>query len=125
MVESKTRKSVFLREAVRALGLQRADVVTGRFEELLARPDLHEVHDLVTLRAVRTEPRVLVTLQAFMKPGGLLFLFKGSGASDPSETLYATPGVESDLSAYRNFEERLVVLEKRTVGPTVSRGTPV
>ena len=49
-----------MREAVRELGLQRADVVTARFEELLARPDLHETHDLVTVRAVRTEPRVLM-----------------------------------------------------------------
>ena len=65
MVESKTRKSVFLREAVRALGLKDAEVVTARFEELLARPDLHEAHDLVTIRAVRVEARVLMTLQAF------------------------------------------------------------
>ena len=125
MVESKTRKSVFLREAVRALGLHRADVVTGRFEELLARPDLHEIHDLVTLRAVRTEPRVLVTLQAFMKPGGLLFLFKGSGASDPSETLMPPLAWKATYPLIETLRSRLVVLEKRTLGPTVSRGTPV
>ena len=38
MVEAKTRKSVFLREALRALGLSRGDVVTARFEELLTKP---------------------------------------------------------------------------------------
>ena len=38
LVESKTRKSVFLRETIRALDLTGAAVVTARFEELLARP---------------------------------------------------------------------------------------
>ena len=42
MVESKTRKAVFLREAVRTLDLARNTVETSRFEELLARPELHE-----------------------------------------------------------------------------------
>ena len=37
MVEVKTRKAVFLREAVRALGLRDAEVETSRFEELLPR----------------------------------------------------------------------------------------
>ena len=86
MVESKTRKSVFLGEAVRMLGLPGAEVANARFEELLAHPDLHEAHDLATIRAVRLESRVLMTLQAFARPGGLLFLFRGSGAADPSDT---------------------------------------
>jgi 16S rRNA (guanine527-N7)-methyltransferase len=55
MVESKTRKSVFLREAIRAVALQGADVAASRFEELLARADLHEAHDILTIRAVRSK----------------------------------------------------------------------
>ena len=65
MIESKTRKSVFLREVIRALGLTQADVATSRFEALLALPALHEAHDVITVRAVRIETRVLMTLQAF------------------------------------------------------------
>ncbi len=42
MVEAKARKSAFLREAVRHLGLEQRSVETARYEELLARPDLHE-----------------------------------------------------------------------------------
>ena len=116
MVESKTRKSVFLREAVRALGME-AEVVTSRFETLLARPDLHEAHDLLTIRAVLVEPRVLMSLQAFVKPGGFLFLFRGGGrdvAEEPSPPLVVRaihPLVESLLS-------RLVVLEKQRLGHT-------
>ena len=122
MVESKTRKSVFLREAVRALGLANADVVTARFEELLSRPDLHEAHDLVTVRAVRIESRMLVTLQAFARPGGALFLFRGSGHSDPGESVTPPLAWKATYPLLESLRSRLVVLEKRAVAsPRVSR----
>jgi 16S rRNA (guanine527-N7)-methyltransferase len=123
MVESKTRKSVFLREAVRALGME-ADVVTARFEELLARPDLHEAHDLVTIRAVRVESRVLGTLQAFARPGGLVFLFRGSGHADPSESVTPPLAWKATYPLIESLRSRLVVLEKRAIAGTVPRGTP-
>ena len=116
MVESKTRKAVFLREALRELGVSGATVETSRFEELLTRPELHEGLDLVTIRAVRVEPRTLVSLQAFLKPGGLLFLFRGpggvdmSGAVTPPLTWHATfPLVES-------LRSRLIILSKTGIG---------
>jgi 16S rRNA (guanine527-N7)-methyltransferase len=77
MVESKTRKAVFLTEVVRALGA-RATVETSRYEHLLSRPDLHEAADVETLRAVRVEPRTLLTLQAFLVPNGQLFWFRAT-----------------------------------------------
>jgi 16S rRNA (guanine527-N7)-methyltransferase len=123
MVESKTRKSVFLREAVRTLGLKDAEVVTARFEELLARPDLHEVHDLVTVRAVSIESRVLLTLQAFAKPGGLVFLFRGSGPSDPSESVTPPLAWKATYPLIESLRSRLVVLEKRATPGRVPRGT--
>jgi 16S rRNA (guanine527-N7)-methyltransferase len=116
MVESKTRKAVFLREAVRELGLADIEVVTSRFEELLARPELHEGLDLITIRAVRVEPKTLVTLQAFLKSGGHLFLFRGPGGADVAESV--TPPL-SWLATYPLIEElrsRLVVLKKTSVG---------
>ena len=116
MVESKTRKSVFLREAIRALPLTDADVVTTRFEELLARPDLHERHDLLTIRAVRVEARVLMSLQAFVKPGGHLFLFRGATGGDPSETVHPPLIWKATFPLIESLRSRLVVLEKRTIG---------
>lgn len=82
MVESKTRKAAFLREVVRHLRLERADVEGSRFEELLVRPELHESADVVTMRAVKAEKRIMMGLQAFLKPGGLLFLFRTNFAAD-------------------------------------------
>jgi 16S rRNA (guanine527-N7)-methyltransferase len=88
MVESKTRKAAFLREAARVLELERTEVDAVRFEELLARPELHETVDVVTLRAVKVEPKMLAALQSFLRPGGLLFLF---GTSANPITDKATP----------------------------------
>lgn len=123
MVESKTRKSVFLREAIRVLELPGADVATTRFEELLARPDLHEAHDLVTIRAVRLETRTLLVLQAFTRPGGLVFLFRGSGSAGSSETVTPPLAWKATYPLLESLRSRLVVLEKRPVGRGVSRGT--
>lgn len=124
MVESKTRKSVFLREATRTLALVDADVAVARFEELLARPELHEAHDLVTIRAVRIEARVLMTLQAFVRPGGQIFLFRASSGPDPSDTITPPLAWKATYPLMESLRSRLVVLEKRAVGRTVPRGTP-
>lgn len=116
MVESKTRKAVFLREAIRAVELKEAEVAASRFEELLARPELHDSHDVVTIRAVRIEPRVLSNLQAFLKPRGLLFLFRGATAADPSETVPPPLAWSATYPLIESLRSRLVVLEKRPVG---------
>ncbi len=123
MVESKTRKSVFLREAVRTLGLSGADVITARFEELLARPDLHETFDLVSVRAVRVESRMLLTLQAFVRPGGLVLLFRGSGTSTQSESVTPPLSWQATYPLIESLRSRLVVLAKRTEAGSVPRGT--
>jgi len=88
MLESKTRKAAFLREAARVLELERTEVDAVRFEELLARPELHETMDVVTLRAVKVEPKTLAALQSFLRLGGLLFLF-GTSANPIADK--ATP----------------------------------
>ena len=116
MVESKTRKSVFLREAIRASALQGADVAVSRYEELLTRPELHEAHDLVTIRAVRVEPRLLSNLQAFIKPGGFVFLFRGATAADPAETVPPPLVWSATFPLLESLRSRLIVLEKRHVG---------
>lgn len=115
MVEVKTRKAVFLREAVRTLGLRDAEIETARFEELLPRPELHESLDLVSIRAVRIETRTLLTLQAFLRPGGKILLFRGPGGID-LET--AAPPPLSWMANYPlvdSLHSRLVVLSKTRV----------
>jgi 16S rRNA (guanine527-N7)-methyltransferase len=112
MVESKTRKSVFLREAARALEMADAEVAASRFEQLLARPDLHEAHDVLTIRAVRIETRLLMSMQAFVKPGGQLFLFR-SASGDPPDPMTPPLTWHATYPLIESLRSRLIVLEKR------------
>jgi len=116
MVEVKTRKAVFLREAVRELRLKDTQVETSRFEELLSRPDLHETTDIVSIRAVRIEPKVLMTLQAFLRPGGLIFLFRGPGGTDVAEVVAPPLRWKATYPLLEALRSRLVVLEKVRIG---------
>jgi 16S rRNA (guanine527-N7)-methyltransferase len=111
MVEAKARKSAFLREAVRTLRLDRATVETARYEELLARPELHESFDVLSLRAVRIEVRTLFTLQAFVRRGGLVFLFRGPSGSD---ALDVVPPLrwEGTFPLVETIQSRITLLRK-------------
>jgi 16S rRNA (guanine527-N7)-methyltransferase len=111
MVESKVRKGAFLREAVRQLGLERANVEVRRFEELLARPDMHEAADVVTVRAVRVEPSVLGNLQAFLRDGGRILWFTGPGPVHVERLPYPLVA-ESDEPLVESLRSRLVTLRR-------------
>src|SRR5262249_1392955 len=63
MVEAKERKTAFLREAVRTLGLN-ARVQCARFEDLA--DEFSESIGLVTVRAVRRDRRLFETVAEFL-----------------------------------------------------------
>jgi 16S rRNA (guanine527-N7)-methyltransferase len=115
LVESKTRKAVFLREAIRELNLGRVEVETSRYEQLLARPELHETLDVLTIRAVRVEARTLVSLQAFLKPGGQLLLFRGP-AGDLPDALTPPLSWVATFPLVDALRSRLVILRKDAIG---------
>ena len=115
MVEVKTRKAVFLREAVRELGFHDAEVETARFEELLPRPELHEALDIVSIRAVRVETRTLNTLQAFLRPGGKIMLFRGAGKSDLEDSPPPPLAWMATYPLVDSLHSKLVVLSKTRV----------
>jgi 16S rRNA (guanine527-N7)-methyltransferase len=123
MVEVKVRKSAFLREAIRQLDLPAAVVENSRYEELLARPELLERFDLLSIRAVRVEPRILMTLQAFLRPGGQMLLFRGPlGPETPSSILHPLE-FERTLPLIESLQSRLTILRKRPLITGVPRGT--
>jgi 16S rRNA (guanine527-N7)-methyltransferase len=113
MVEVKARKSAFLREAVRVLELERTSVETTRYEELLVRPELHEAFGVLSLRAVRVEVRTLFTLQAFVRPGGLLFMFRGPGGSEAEPAPVPPLAFVGTFPLVESLQSRLTVLQKR------------
>jgi 16S rRNA (guanine527-N7)-methyltransferase len=118
MVESKTRKAAFLREAVRHLGLLGTTVEASRLEELLIRPELHEAADVVTVRAVRAERRLLTGIQAFLKPSGLLFLFRSGDAT--RDAALASDVLKWDAShiLLPHLQSRLVIFRNVPRGTT-------
>jgi 16S rRNA (guanine527-N7)-methyltransferase len=111
MVEVKARKSAFLREAVRALALGNTRVETARYEELLTRPEMHESFGVLSLRAVRVEPRTLLTLQAFVRPGGSLFLFRGPSGPEAPDMVPPLRWVGT-FPLIESLQSRLTILQK-------------
>jgi 16S rRNA (guanine(527)-N(7))-methyltransferase RsmG len=95
MVEVRARKCVFLREALRVVGMLDGVVETSRYEELLARPEFLASRDVLTVRAVRIGQGTLAMLQQFVRPGGSLFLFSSADSSldRMSETSLAVSAV--------------------------------
>ena len=75
MVESKSRKVAFLREAVRTLGLREVAVVNARFGEAEGSAST----DLVTVRAVRLDHEFATVVARLLRDRGLLAAFQPSG----------------------------------------------
>ena len=110
MIESKERKSAFLREAIRALGLADAFVETGRFEVASATAQYSGKADIVTVRAVKADPELFHTAKQMLKNGGRLLLFRPahSPSADPPgfERVNTVPLIDSPqsfLSIYRSL----------------------
>lgn len=114
MVESKTRKAVFLLEALRHLEIVDASVETARFEQLLTRPELHEAFDVMTIRAVRVESATLMTLQAFLRPGGHLLWFQGAGREIEPDLLVFPLVLSRVVPLVEASGSRLVILSKQS-----------
>jgi 16S rRNA (guanine527-N7)-methyltransferase len=115
LVEAKTRKCAFLREAGRQLSLE-LRVETARYEALLTRPELHEAFEVGTMRAVRLETRLLLGVQAFLKPGGQMLLFRGVTGADVPAVLAPPLFWEATHPLLDSERSRLVVLRKAAVG---------
>jgi len=120
MVEVKTRKSAFLREAVRQVGVS-ATVETSRFEELLARPELHERFDAMSVRAVRIEPKLLMTLQAFLSARATLMLFRGPSGPDQPTNVIPPLEWQATFPLVDTLRSRLTLLRKVATSAAVPR----
>ena len=108
MIESKERKSAFLREAIRILGLAATTVVTDRFEAVSAMPEHSHTADFATVRAVKADAALFATTREILKDGGSLLLFRPahSPSADPDgfKRVSTVPLLESPpsfVSTYR------------------------
>jgi 16S rRNA (guanine527-N7)-methyltransferase len=101
LVESKARKAAFLREVVRELGLSRAAVETIRFEELASRPKAEASNGLLTVRAVRIEPKLIKSMARLLRPGGRLLTFQPSPSADSIDGFQAPSSTVLHVSRSR------------------------
>lgn len=79
MVESRLRKTAFLREVVRTLNLSQVRVEPWRFEEIAAIDGAHTA-DLVTVRAVRADAALSKACSDLLTGTGRLLIFAGAAA---------------------------------------------
>jgi len=108
MVESRSRKAAFLREAVRSLGLAETDVVTDRFERVAEQRSGEA--DWITVRAVRLDEDMLGMARRLLKPSGRMLLFE-------------SPGSIRNLPAFTSIEEISGGPVRTRIRVVVPRGT--
>lgn len=77
LVEPMARRTAFLAECVRELGLENAEVVRGRAEDLTKRISA----DVVVSRAVAKLPQLAALAAGLARPGGLVLAIKGATAA--------------------------------------------
>ena len=75
LVEARTRKSAFLREAVRVLELKDVAVETFRFEPSVIPKHLAGAVDLVTIRGVKSDDELLDSVSQVLSEVGRLLVF--------------------------------------------------
>ena len=98
MVESRTRKSVFLREASHVVGLSGARVLTARFEDVSKSSEFASHFSVATVRAVRLEDKDWPGLLNVLKPGGLFMLLHQRGSEGSSVSSRTTHPLTGDAA---------------------------
>ncbi len=110
MIESKARKSVFLREVARHLGLADVLVESGRFEDVLSRPEVLGTIDVLSARAVKVGADELRLFAAALRPGGQQLWF--TSGTQPTSELPGPFALESEAPLVTGLRSRLLVLRK-------------
>jgi len=81
MIESKERKSAFLREVSRSLELTDVLVLTARLEEAATSAEYLGQVDLITVRAVKTDLGLFAAAEKLLSQKGRLLLFRPAHAA--------------------------------------------
>lgn len=74
LVEARTRKCAFLKEVARRCGFTKVEVVGRRLQEWAVEVGERRA-DIITTRAVRTEPGLLQAMEELLRPDGRLVFF--------------------------------------------------
>ncbi len=104
MVESRSMKCAFIREAIRMVGLASTSVEESRFELLSGRHELKQAADVITIRAVRIDSELVELIRFLIKPGGRIYRFASHTESVVPESLVVDSSVPLVLSLSSIFQ---------------------
>jgi len=107
LIESQNKKATFLREVVRTLDLDRAEVFCGRAE------NWGKTAALVTLRAVEQFENALPVAADLVTPGGKLCLLIGAGQVPTAPQIFGTTWTWCDPVAVPQSPGRVVLVGSR------------
>lgn len=107
LIESQQKKATFLREVLRTLKLDAAEVFCGRAEEW------PKTADIVTLRAVEKFERVLPVAARLVASGGRLCLLIGGKQLTKARELVTEPFTWHDAVAIPQSDGRVVAIAVR------------
>ncbi len=109
LIEPLLRRTVFLEEAVEALGLSRVTVRRSRAE------DVEATFDVVTARAVAPLEKLGGWCLPLVKPGGLFLAFKGRTAQEEvassTAALHKMGATDIVVSSYGDLQVPATVVE--------------
>lgn len=109
MVEARSRKAAFLREAVREVGLT-ATVESSRFEDVAIWPKYRAAFDLVTMRAIRPDEGAFMAAAALLGAHGLVAIFRGPAGPDRVDASAANLAWRETRPLLRSTGGRLTLL---------------
>jgi len=117
LIESQNRKATFLREVIRTLELQRAEVFCGRAEQW------GKTADLVTLRAVEQFERVLPVAADLVTSDGRMCLLIGAGQASTVRKILAANWSWQQPVAIPQSAERVVLVGNRRSDSIMREGS--
>lgn len=120
MVEARSRKAAFLREAVRELGLT-ATVESLRFENVATWPKYQRTFDLVTMRAIRPDDGALTAAATLVGARGVVAIFRGPDGPDRVDGSAANLTWRETRPLLRSTGSRLTVFNGRETKRHVSK----
>ncbi len=102
LIESRSKKCTFLREALREVGLE-GRVVEGRFEEFADRSEEATAYSTLTIRAVRTDQALWESANRVLRSGGTVAWFHGEAQELPAAAPFQWSPPVLLVQALRSF----------------------